>query len=182
MTDDQNQEGGKDVGALMKDSTTLDILVQLNRRFEAGDAITEMIELQKEFSVFSLDPGRSLRSSFAVLGLVPGDWSERKRWYKFLDYLKTYGSDRPDINGHDRVIQAFIEDLQSDNPLPITIRCHDAKEDPRVIVYTGFPVIFSLDEHCVISIPTTPGRTIREEGAATARQRRAGRGRRRPTP
>ncbi len=178
MTERHDQKQGDDVGALMKDSTTLDILVQLNRRFEAGDAIAEMIELQKEFNVFS--PERSLRHSFALLGLVPIDWLERKRWYRFLDYLRTYGSDRAGVDGHMRVMQAFIEDLGAEKPLPITIRCHDAREDPRVIVYTGRPVIFSLDDHCVISIPTTPGRRVREEAAATARRRRAARGRRQP--
>jgi hypothetical protein len=162
----------------MKDSTTLDILVQLNKRFEVGDAITEMVELQKEFKIFS--PEHSLRHSFALLGIVPSDWSERKRWYKFLDYLKTYESDRPDIDGNTRVIQAFIEDLESEKPLPITIRCHEARENPRVFVYTGRPVIFSLEEHCVISIPTTPGRNAREEAAATARRRRPSRARRQP--
>ena len=40
------------MGALIKDSTTLDILVQLNKRFDA-DALHEMVVLQKEFGVFS---------------------------------------------------------------------------------------------------------------------------------
>jgi hypothetical protein len=158
------------MGSLMKDSTTLDILVQLNRRFEAGDAIIEMVALQKEFHVFASD--HSLQHSFALLSLVPRDWSERKRWYKFLEHLKTYGSDRDGVNGHDRVSQAIAEDLASETPKPVTIRCHAAKDDPRVTVSTGMPVIFSLDEHLVISIPTTPGREIRRHNAEAARERR----------
>jgi hypothetical protein len=159
------------MGALMKDSTTLDILVQLNKRFETGDAIHEMVALQKEFNVFS--QSHSLRHSFALLSLVPTDWSERKRWYKFLDYLKTYESDLPGVNGHDRVIMAIADTLASDYPLPVTIRCHSAKEDPRVVVSQGMPIIFSLEEHIVISIPTTPGREARQQAAAAAQQRRA---------
>lgn len=158
------------MGALMKDSTTLDILVQLNKRFEPGEAIIEMVVLQKEFEVFSLR--RSLRHSFALLGLVPTDWNERKRWYNFLEHLKTYGSDVPNVNGHDRVITAIADDLAAEKPLPVTIRCHSSEEDPRVTVSTGMPVIFSLEEHCVISIPTTPGRKARQQAAETARKRR----------
>jgi hypothetical protein len=158
------------MGALMKDSTTLDILVQLNKRFESGDAICEMVALQKEFNVFSLE--HSLEQSFALLSLVPGDWSERKRWYKFLEHLKTYESDLPDVNGHDRVIKAIADDLEGEAPLPVTIRCHSAKQDPRVTVSKGMPVIFSLDEHVVISIPTTPGREIRQQAAEAATRRR----------
>jgi hypothetical protein len=160
------------MGALMKDSTTLDILVQLNRRFEPGDAITEMVALQREFDVFSSAHG--LRQSFALLGLVPTDWSERKRWYNFLEHLKTYGSDVPDVNGHDRVSMAIAENLASEKPLPVTIRCHSSEEDARVTVSTGMPVIFSQEVHRVISIPTTPGRKAREQAAATARKRRKG--------
>jgi hypothetical protein len=158
------------MGALMKDSTTLDILVQLNKRFEPGDAIHEMVTLQKEFNVFS--DSHSLRHSFALLSLVPTEWSERKRWYKFLEHLKTYESDLPGVNGHDRVIKAIADDLASEKPIPVTIKCHSAKEDPRVVVSRGMPVIFSLDEHVVISIPTTPGRESRQQAAEAARQRR----------
>jgi hypothetical protein len=159
------------MGMLMKDSTTLDILVQLNRRFEPGDAITEMVALQREFEVFS--SAHDLRQSFALLGLVPTDWAERKRWYNFLEYLKSYGSDLADVNGHDRVIKAIADNLSSEAPLPVTIRCHSAEENPRVTVSTGMPVIFSLQQHWVISIPTTPGRTGRKQAAATARKRRS---------
>jgi len=62
------------MGAMIKDSTTLEILVQLNKRFDT-ESLPEMIELQKEFSVFSNK--RSLRQAFALLGIVPTDWSER---------------------------------------------------------------------------------------------------------
>lgn len=157
------------MGGLIKDSTTLDIIVQLNKRFDA-EALTEMVELQKEFNVFSLE--RSLQQSFALLGIVPADWSERRRWYKFLDVLKTYPSDLPKVNGHDRVIRAFKDNLESKKPLPVSIVCHAASDDPRVTSSEGRPVVFSLDTHVIVSIPTTPGRVARKQAAETARARR----------
>lgn len=157
------------MGGLIKDSTTLDIIVQLNKRFDA-EALVEMVELQREFRVFSLE--HSLQQSFALLGIVPADWSERRRWYKFLEFLKTYPSDIADVNGHDRVIQAFKDNLESEQALPVSIICHSAADDPRVKASQGRPVIFSLDTHVVVSIPTTPGREARQQAAETARARR----------
>ncbi|MGJ4904313.1 hypothetical protein ACQR10_27935 [Bradyrhizobium sp. HKCCYLRH2060] len=143
--------------------------MQLNKRFDA-DALPEMVELQREFGVFSLR--HSLQQSFALLGIVPADWSERRRWYKFLEFLKTYPSDIASVNGHDRVIQAFKDDLECEKPLPVSIVCHSAAEDPRVTVSEGRPIVFSLDKHVIISIPTTPGREARKQAAETARARR----------
>lgn len=157
------------MGAMIKDSTTLDIVVQLNKRFDA-DALAEMVELQREFGVFSLQHG--LQQSFALLGIVPSDWSERRRWYKFLEYLKTYPSDLPNVNGHDRVIRAFKDNLEGEKALPVSIVCHAAADDPRVTVSEGRPVVFSLDVHVMVSIPTTPGREVRRQAAETARARR----------
>ncbi|WP_315753438.1 MULTISPECIES: hypothetical protein [unclassified Bradyrhizobium] len=157
------------MGMMIKDSTTLDILVQLNRRFEA-EALPEMVELQREFGVFSLLHG--LQQSFALLGIVPQDWTERRRWYRFLEHLRTYPSDLDGVNGHDRVIRAFKDDLESEKPLPVSIVCHSAADDPRVTVTQGRPVVFSLETHVIVSIPTTPGREARQNLAEVARTRR----------
>ena len=153
------------MGAMIKDSTTLEILVQLNKRFDK-DSLPEMIELQKEFAVFSSK--RSLQQAFALLGIVPTDWSERRRWYKFLDHLKKYPSDLPKINGHDRVIKAFRDGLAAEKPIPISIKCHSAAEDPRVTVAKGRPVVFTIETHLIVSIPTTPGREVRKQAAEVA--------------
>ncbi|MGJ4967553.1 MULTISPECIES: hypothetical protein [unclassified Bradyrhizobium] len=157
------------MGMMIKDSTTLDILVQLNRRFEA-EALPEMVELQREFGVFSLQ--HDLQQSFALLGIVPQDWTERRRWYRFLEHLRTYPSDLDGVNGHDRVIRAFKDDLESEKPLPVSIVCHSAADDPRVTVTQGRPVVFSLETHVIVSIPTTPGREARQNLAEVARTRR----------
>ena len=96
----------------------------------------------------------------------PLDYSE------FLDHLKTYASDLPNVNGHDRVVKAFKDDLEAENPLPISIRCHSAAEEPEVTVANGRPVVFSLDTHVIVSIPTTPGREVRRQAAEAAKKRR----------
>ncbi|WP_315777971.1 MULTISPECIES: hypothetical protein [unclassified Bradyrhizobium] len=157
------------MGMMMKDSTTLDVIVQFNKRFET-DAVPEMAALQREFRIFSAEHG--LQRSFTLLGIVPGDLNERRRWYKFLDHLKTYPSDRDGMNGHDRVVEAFKDDLESDAPLPISLVCHSAAEDPRVMVSRGRPVVFSSEVHVIVSIPTTPGRVMRQQIAKTVRERR----------
>jgi hypothetical protein len=158
------------MGIAINDSTTLDILVQLNKRFEP-EGLTEMVALQKEFQVFSAK--HSLQSSFALLGIVPVDWSERRRWYRFLELLKTYPSDLTGVSGHDRIVKAFKDDLEADEALPVSFICHKAEDDPRVFVSEGLPIIFSLDTYVVISIPTTPGRVTRQQAAEAAKKRRA---------
>jgi len=158
------------MGAMIKDSTTLEILVLLNKRFDT-ESLPEIVELQKEFEVFSKK--HSLRQSFALLGIVPSNWPERKRWYKFLEHLKTYGSDLTAVDGHDRVVKAYKDGLETDKPIPISIMCHSAADDPRVTVSKGRPVIFTLETHLLISIPTTPGREARKQAAESAKKRRS---------
>jgi hypothetical protein len=167
------QLGGLSMGARIKDSTTLDILVQLNKRFDV-EMVSEMAALQKEFKVFS--GKHSLRQSFALLGLVPAEASERARWYSFLDFLKTYKSDLKGVNGHDRVVKLFKNNLESSHPLPVHVTCHAAADDAHVKVSQGHPLIFSLEQYAVLSIPTTPGRVARQQAADTAKKRRAGKG------
>ena len=161
------------MGARIKDSTTSDVLVQLNRRFEI-ETLSELVALQREFKIFSAK--HSLRQSFALLGIVPADASERARWYSFLDFLKTYKSDLKDVNGHDRVVKLFKNNLESARPLPVHVTCHAAADDARVKVSEGQPIVFSLEKYAVLSIPTTPGRVARQQAAETARKRRAGKG------
>jgi len=113
-----------------------------------------MIALQKEFKVFSAK--HDLKQSLALLGIVPTDELERKRWYFFLDKLKTYKSDVPDVTGHDRAIKAVQKNLEAKTPMPIAVTCHLAAEDANVKVSQGKPHVYSSVDHLVISIPTTP--------------------------
>ncbi len=150
------------MGGLIKDSTTSDILVQLNKRFDA-EGLPEMIALQKEFKVFSAK--HSLRQSFALLGIVPADASERNRWYRFLDLLNKYKSDLPNVSGHDRWVNVIQKNLESKMPQPMAIVCHAASDDRTLKVTQGKPLIYSSDEHLIISVPTTPRGQARPRAA-----------------
>jgi hypothetical protein len=164
------------MGLAIHDSTTLDVLALLNRRF-GPDEIVEMVALQKEFQIFSSD--HSLEDSFYLLGIMPCDRAERDRWFKFLGTLKNYESDVPNVNGYDRVIVAFEQTLIilphiPPNPvLPLFVDVHAMAEDPRVTFSDGFPLLFSVQPYKVLSIPTKPGRVARQEAANAAKARRA---------
>jgi hypothetical protein len=142
------------MGAFLADNTALDLISQLNNRFGTGEAITELTALHKEFQIFT--SGHQLKTMCAVVGIRPFDPGERRRWHTFLDRLKTYSSDRPNVNGHDRIQAAYVENFQATDPLPMFTQCHLAKDDPRVVVTTGNPIVFSPDPHVIISVPITP--------------------------
>jgi hypothetical protein len=107
------------------------------------------------------------------LGITPCNPFERERWYKFLELLRTYPSDLPKVNGHDRVIKAYKDNLEGELILSVFIDLHLKEDDARVTVSEGQPIIYSLQTYLVISIPVTPARKAREEAAETARKRRA---------
>jgi hypothetical protein len=71
------------------------------------------------------------------------------------------------------VIKAFKDGLEVEKLIPISIKCHSAAEDPRVTVANGRPVVFTLETHLIVSIPTTPGREVRRQAAEVAKKRRA---------
>ena len=83
------------MGGMVSDSTTRDMIAQINARFEAGDAILEMVALQKEFKIFS--PKHSLYASWLVLNIKVSNPRERaqcKNWAE--NYMKKvpYGSNQ----------------------------------------------------------------------------------------
>ena len=168
------------MGLVIHDSTTLDVLSKLNKRFGPDD-IAEMVDLQKEFRIFSSD--HLLEDSFKLLGIVPCDRVERDRWFKFLGKLKDYESDLPDVNGYNRVILAFEQALTvtphiPPRPaLPVFVDVHAMAKDPPVtFLLEGFPLIFSVQPYRILSIPTKPGRVARQEAADAAKERRAEKG------
>jgi hypothetical protein len=163
---------------MIQDDTTLDVLAKLNRRFGPG-GIKEMVELQKEFKIFSFD--HTLEDSFRLLGIVPCDRVERDRWFKFLGKLKDYKSDVPKLTGYQRVIAAFeqalIPVLQIPvgvvNP-PLHVTVHPMKEDQRVtFAMQGHPLIFTTQSYRILSIPTKPASEAKHEAATAAKARRA---------
>jgi hypothetical protein len=163
------------MGLAIHDSTTLDVLSQLNRRF-GPDEIKEMVALQTEFTIFS--PQRKLEDSFALLGIMPCDQTERHRWFAFLKTLKGYKSDLPNVNGYDRVVKAYQDALKAVlfppiPKLPVYVDVHAMDDDDRVTVTEGRPLIFSVQPYVILSIPTKPGRVARQQAADAAKKRRA---------
>jgi hypothetical protein len=143
------------MGGMVSDSATRDVIAQINARFEAGEAIREMIALQKEFRIFS--PKHSLYNSWLVLNIKASDPKERARWKNWADnYMKKVPSDLKGVNGHDRLVRAYQENLESSRPLPMYYIHHLAKEDPRVLVSRGKGPLFSVVDHIITSIPIKP--------------------------
>ncbi len=152
--------------------TVLEVLHKLNDRFASGEAIKEMALIHKEFKMFSKQ--YSLKQSYRLLNIVPSDFRERKLWYRYLDHLKVYPSDQPGVNGHDRILNARCDNLESAKPLPIHTQLHSGT-DFRVIVTQG-KVVHSNDEHMIISTPMRRlprKRAVPTRPAAAPKQRAA---------
>lgn len=116
------------MGRMIQDDTTRDVLDLLNKRFGPG-GIMEMVELQKEFDIFS--PNHPLEQSFRLIGIEPADRAERKRWYTFLGTLKDYPSDQPNVSGYKRVVQAFRQALTQGPYLPVLVSVHAIRKIRR---------------------------------------------------
>ena len=143
------------MGSFISPGCTMDLIAQKNRRFAAGDAIKEMAALQREFKIFSAE--HSLYASFTLLNIKTPNPSEQAGWQDFLNFIKTYSSDRAKVNGHDRWVQAFQENLEMKPeavlPMFITVHPKEKDGDPKVLVYTAKPTILPSDDHVVVSIP-----------------------------
>lgn len=143
------------MGRMVSDSATRDVIAQINARFEAGEALQEMIALQREFKIFS--PEHNLYDSWLLLNIKASDPRERARWKEWADnYAKTIPSDLDGFNGHDRLVRAYQENLKSSKPLPMHYTQHLAGEDPRVRVSTGRGPLFSVLDHVITSVPIIP--------------------------
>jgi hypothetical protein len=156
------------MGNITRDDTVAEIQYQMNRRFAPGEPLREMVAIQKEFRIFSAQ--YSLKQAYRLLHIVPSDFRERDRYFKFLDLLKGYASDQDGVNGHDRIVRARQENLESDAPLPMFVQTHLAADDGRVTVSVGRPVPHETQEYVVISIPTIPAGDRASRIAARVRQ------------
>jgi hypothetical protein len=143
------------MGDMVSDSATGDVITQINRRFEAGEAIEEMVALQREFKIFSADHG--LYDSWLLLNIKASDPAERPRWRRWTErYLRSLPSDLEGVNGHDRLVKAFQENLESARPLPMSYKHHLDSDDHRVLVSRGRAALHSTAEHIILSIPIIP--------------------------
>jgi len=144
-------------GGVRLPTTPAEVLHKINSRFAPGEPLKEMVTIQKEFQVFH--PKNSLQQAYRLLDLGPSDYSERRLYHQYLDRLKKVPSDIDGMNGHDRIIKARQENLESSNPLPMYAQTHLASEDKRVKVTVGSPTPYHKQDHVIISTPMIPFRT-----------------------
>ena len=142
------------MGGFVKDSTVHEIQYQRNSRFRIGQPLREMVQIHKAFGLYS---GKySLAQASQILNIVPSDPQERSRVSAFLDKLKGYASDIDGMNGHDRILKAYRDNLESASPLPIHHAYHLYAKDKRVLVTRAKPIVYENQEYLVISLPTIP--------------------------
>ena len=177
------------MGALFKEDDHLisSLLDLVNLRFApfrpligTTDGILEMWRLQQKFNIFSKD--HPLKDSFAVLGLG-GFWNPtlKSKWYQYLDDLQRCESDVPGQNGHDRIIDALVENLGAtvatdigaliDNlastgvigqlpaaAKPVYFAVHNSDTEGRRVVHVtvGQPLPYMADTYLIISLPMNP--------------------------
>jgi hypothetical protein len=122
-----------------------------------------MIELQKEFKIFSRH--HSLASAAALLNLAPPEAKDRRGWFRFLNGLKQVPSDLADMSGHDRIIAELKNNLETKAPMQVHFTWHPAKSEPGVIVTTGPAFSFSKTEYITISVPTGRAGNRKNKGA-----------------
>jgi hypothetical protein len=158
------------MGNIIPGSTASELLYQLNSRFAPGEPIREMVAIQTDFRIFS--EKYSLRQAYRLLHIVPSDCKDRERWFKYLDHLKTYPSDQDGVSGHDRIIRARQENLESVSPLPMYVQTHLASDDDRVTVARGRPILHEMQDYLVISTPTMPAASLDRPSRLAERVRR----------
>jgi len=166
--------GERVMGNLVKQQKTPnEVLHQLNSRFAPGEPLKEMAGIQKEFQVFSQK--NSLQQAYRLLNIVPSDYDERQLYYRYLDRLKKVPSDQPGVNGHDRIVKARQENLESGSPLPMYTKTHRQADDKRVTVTRGKPIPHEDQEYMVISTPAVPSKPIATPGTRSAGSKRPAR-------
>ncbi len=162
------------MGRFHDDTTTRSVVHKINSRFAAGDPLTEMTALHKQFRLFTAT--HRLKETSALLGIVPDHPGERKAWGDYLDnVLKSYESDMKGVDGHERIVKAYADNFNRTHPLPVHTKLHPITTDKRVIVTEDRPDPLAPVDHVVNSIPVQP-RMQRAGEAAPARiapQRRA---------
>jgi hypothetical protein len=160
-------------GIVKRQKTPGEVLHHLNTRFAPGEPLQEMVQIQKEFQVFSSK--NSLQQSYRLLNVGPIDYTERPGYYRYLERMKQVPSDMTGVNGHDRIVKARQENLESSSPLPMFNKTHKGSDDKRVTVTRGKPIPHEDQEYLIISTPTVPTRPIATQGARSAGPKRAAR-------
>ncbi len=123
----------------------------------AKDGIVEMVDLQKEFKIFS--EAHSLAASFAVLGLG-GFWNAglKTKLYGYLDKDLAKCGSETDQAGNRRIVSVLMQNLELSQPSPVYFTIHESKNDPRVLVKKDKPLTYMSEDYLIISLPMTPWR------------------------
>jgi hypothetical protein len=156
-----------------RQKTPHEVLHHMNSRFAPGEPLQEMVQVQKEFQVFSSK--NSLQQSYRLLNVGPSDYTERPGYNRYLERLRRVPSDVANVSGHDRIIQARQQNLESSAPLPMFNKTHRSEDDKRVTVTRGKPVPHEDQEYMIISTPTIPSKAIHVAGARPAGPKRPAR-------
>jgi len=129
--------------------------------------IAEIAALQKEFEIFR--QGRSFLQSAALLGLTGEHGGPAKdRWLEYLTRLPGMRSDSDAMNGDQRIVQAIIENLKRDTPLPCFMRAYDGRtREPGLVVVAEDQPLFQLEgvPFLTISLPMRPAAPPRPRAA-----------------
>jgi hypothetical protein len=132
-------------------NTPGEVLHRINTRYAPGHALGEMVAIQKDYRIFH--PKASLRQIVRLLGVGPENFAERRHLYRHLDGLKKVPSDIDGMNGHDRILKARQDNLESDTPLPMYTRFHFDPSETRVTVEIGRPIPTIQQDYIIISEP-----------------------------
>ena len=128
---------------------------RVNFRFAHGDPLKEMVAFQKHFEVFS--DKHPLSRSFALVDAAPHDARERSGFFRYLDRLKTVGSNVKGLDGHAAVVRALKKNFEGKNPMPVHFTYHvDPRGSQKVKISTSKPLAFSAVKYLTISFPFLP--------------------------
>ena len=143
------------MGEFVKHRHVPHTLARMNFRFAHGDALQEMVAFQKHFDVFS--DKHPVKRSFSLVDVAPHDERQRLGFFRYLDRLKSVGSNVGRLDGHAALVSTLKKNLESKNPLPVHFSVHvDPRGSQKVRVSTSTPVAFSKVKYLTISLPTLP--------------------------
>jgi hypothetical protein len=159
------------MGGMIKDSTTSDVFHQMNTRMGPNEPIKEIAAVHKEFDMFS--EKYNLKQAYRALHIAPSDHDERRKWFRYLDSLVDFKSDKAGVNGHDRIVSALRANFESSAPLPVYWMTHLSEADDRVSIGHGTPIAHERQEYMTISLPTVPTGEAAKPTVTAARAKQA---------